>query len=190
MSFMDFIQTGIFATFLTLSVTVATCIIDGRHGYRKMKIEKFGDIYACLDGFAEKRAKIVSKCNKMASKLAEDLPEKWDKEANQKKLDKYQDIYHGINEMIEEYSKFLDLFLSFSYFLYRNKPIMPMIKAECWSFLSLYELLMTIDCGERAYKIKYSQIASLIQFIREEGKGEDKKRLREYLSRNQISEYD
>lgn len=189
MSFIDFIQTNIFVTILTLSITLATCIIDKIHSYRKMKIENFSDIYKCLDEFAKKRSKVLDRCKKIADELASALPEKWDEKSNSEYMKKYYNSYNGINEIIAEYSKVLDLFLSFSHFLYKNKPIIPIIKTECWSILSLYELLITMECNSGIYKIKYPQIVSLVQFIRLSGKKKDKKRLTEYLQRNQISEF-
>lgn len=190
MNFIDFIQTNIFVTALALLITLATCIISEVHGYRKMKIENFNDIYKCLDEFAKKRSKILDKCKKISEELAAALPEKWDGKTDNEYMKKYHNSYHGINEIVAEYSKVLDLFLSFSHFLYKNKPIIPIIKTECWSILSLYELLITMECNSGIYKIKYSQIVSLVQFICLSGKKNDKKRLTEYLQRNQISEFD
>lgn len=188
MSFISFIQTNIFATVLTLLVSVATCVISKKYGYRKMKIEKFENIYTCLEGFVNTRARIVDKCNKMANELADAIPEKWSKKINSEWMKKYQDTYSGINNIITEYSKFLDLFLSFSNLLYKNKPIIPVIMAECWSILNLYEQLIIMESNNNIYKIKYSQIVSLVQFIISNGKRKDKKKIHEFLVRNEIFE--
>ncbi len=188
MNFTSFIQTNIFATVLTLLVSLATCVISGKHAYDKMKIEKFENIYSCLESFANTRARILGQCNKIANELADNLPETWDKNAKKEWMKKYQDTYRGINSIITEYSKFLDLFLSFSYILYKNKPIYPIITAECWSILNLYEQLIVMESNNDIYKIKYSQIVSLVQFILLKGKRKDKKRMHEYLARNKIFE--
>ncbi|MCI9077891.1 MAG: hypothetical protein HFH68_03055 [Lachnospiraceae bacterium] len=187
MNLISFIQTNIFATILTLSVSIANCVITAKHGYRKTKVEKFKNIYTCLENFANTRAGIIDKCNKIADELADALPEKWNKKTSNEWMKKYQDTYNGINNIITEYSKFLDLFLPFSYFLYKNKPIFPVIITECWSILNLYEQLIIMQ-NNNIYKIKYSQIVSLVQFILLKGKRKDKKKIHEYLKRNQISE--
>ncbi len=188
MSFTSFIQTNIFATFLTLLVSVATYVISEKNGYRKMKIEKFENIYVCLEGFANTRARIIDKCNKIADELADALPEKWNKKTHSEWMKKYQNTYSGINNIITEYSKFLDLFLSFSNLLYKNKPIIPIIMAECWSILNLYEQLISMESNNNIYKIKYSQIVSLVQFILLTGKRKDRKKIHEFLVRNGIFE--
>ena len=107
MNFIDFIQTNIFVTALTLLITLATCIISEVHGYRKMKIENFNDIYKCLDEFAKKRSKILDKCKKISEELAAALPEKWDGKTDNEYMKKYHNSYHGINEIVAEYSKVL-----------------------------------------------------------------------------------
>lgn len=190
MSFIDFIQTNIFVTILTLSITLATCIIDKVHSYRKMKIENFSDIYKCLDEFAKERSKVLDRCKKISDELAQSIPKEWNGKTQNEYMKKYDSSYNGINKIISEYSKILDFFLSFTHFLYNNKPIMPIIKTECWSILNLYELLITMECNTGMYQIKYSQIVSIVQFIRLSGKKEDKKRLMEYLKQNHISEFD
>ncbi|MCX4269170.1 MAG: hypothetical protein OSJ62_10995 [Lachnospiraceae bacterium] len=188
MSFTSFIQTNIFATVLTLLVSIAICVISEKNAYRKMKIEKFENIYTCLERFAKTRAIILDKCNKIANELADALPEEWNKKTRNEWMEKYQDTYSGINNIITEYSEFLDLFLSFSYLLYKNKPILPVVMAECWSILNLYEQLIVMENNNNIYKIKYSQIVSLVQFILLTGKRKDRKKIHEYLVRNKIYE--
>ena len=189
MNSVDLVQTSILSTVLTLLVTLATCIISKVTGYRKIKIENFRLLYKCLVDLTDRRAKIVDRCNGLSKELADSLPEKWNKESNSEMIKKYKSTYSGINEIIAEYSKFLDLFLSFSHFLYKNKPIMPIIKADCWSILSLYEKITAFKFEQVDYVISYSQIASLTEFIRTAGNRADKKMLRRYMERNKICEF-
>lgn len=191
MSFEELVNSGIFATILTALVTAGTCVFSEVYGYRKLKTEKFGEIYKCLDEFIEKRTEIVGKCNQMSQQLADVLPDKWDMKNKKKYNEMYIIIYQKTNEIIAEYSKFLDLFISFSCYLFKNKAIKPVIKADCWSFLNLYEQVIGIQKNlSEPYKMKYAQIASLVETIRLSGKWKDRKKLCEYLERNHVSEYE
>lgn len=181
----DFVQTGIFTAILTTCVTLATCIISMVQGYKKMKIENFDKIYNSLTNFTEKRAKIVNKCNKLVKELANALPEKVQKKSEEE-LEKLCYItYGGINELLTEYSKCLELIMSFSHYLYKDKPITSIVTAECWSILYLYEDFVAIN-NRGEYSIKYAQIITLVQFIRTYGRWKDKKQLRKYLRENKV----
>lgn len=174
----DFVQTNILATVLTLLVTLAVCVISKITGYRKIKIENFKLLYKCLADLASKRAEIITRCNTLASDLADNLPENWNKVSNSEMGKKYKDTCSGINKIASEYSIFLDFFLSFSHFLYKNKPIIPIIKADCWAILRLFAIIND--------KINYSQIASLAEFIRLYGNRTERKALREFIEKNNI----
>ncbi len=189
MSFEELINSGIFVSILTVLATCATCVISESYGYRKLKTEKFSDIYDCLNQFIEERARIVGMCNQMSHELAAIIPEKPDNKTEKKYREMYDKIYNGMNEMIAEYSKFLDLFMSFSFYMFKNKAIRPVIKAECWSFLNLYEQVIEIqgDISE-PYGIEYAQIASLAQMIRLSGKWKDRRMLNKYLKRYHVTE--
>lgn len=189
MNNVDFVQTSILATVLTLLVTLATCIISKVTGYRKIKIENFRLLYKCLVDLTNRRAEIIDRCNALSKELADSLPEKWNKESSSEMIKKYKSTYSGINEIIAEYSMFLDFFLSFSHFLYKDKPIIPIIKADCWSILSLHEKITAFKFEQVDYCISYSQIASLTEFIRIAGNRTDKKMLRRYMKRNKICEF-
>ncbi len=186
MSFVDFIQTGILTAFLTACVTLATCIISEVQGYKKMKIENFEKIYNSLTNFTEKRAKIVDECNKLVKELADALPEKVQRKSEKEWKYLCYITYSGINELLTEYSKCLEFIMSFSHYLYKNKPITPIVIAECWSILYLYEVFVAIDSMDE-YSIKYAQIVTLVQFIRTYGRWGDKKHLRKYLKENKVS---
>ena len=188
MSLIEFIQTNLLAAFLTAFVTIATCIISTVQGYRKMKIENFDKIYNSLIDFTEKRVSILDKCNSLTKEIADALPDGVQEISNKKLKMLYYNTYYGINELITEYSKCLEFFLSFSRYLYKNKPIAPIVITECWTILGLYEKLITINVMEE-YTIKYAQIVTLVQFIRINGKRKDNKQLNEYLKRNNISVY-
>ena len=188
MNFTELIHTGILATILTTCVTFATCIISSVQGYKKMKIDNFDKIYNSLINFTEKRATILDKCNSLTKEIADALPDEVQEISNKKLKTLYYNTYYGINELITEYSKCLELFLSFSHYLYKNKPIAPIVITECWTILGLYEKLITINVMEE-YTIKYAQIVTLVQFIRINGKRKDNKQLNEYLKRNNISVY-
>lgn len=79
--------------------------------------------------------------------------------------------------------------MSFSFYMFKNKAIRPVIKAECWSFLNLYEQVIEIqgDISE-PYGIEYAQIASLAQMIRLSGKWKDRRMLNKYLKRYHVTE--
>lgn len=188
MNISELVQSSIFATVLTLLVTVATCVITQLYGYKKMKIERFREIYECLEKFSEKRAEIVEKCNQMSYSLEASMPEQWNKKAEKKRAEYYMHLYQRMNEMLAEYSGFLEHFLSFSHFLYKNKPVLPVVKAECWYFLDIYERIAHIESGlQEACGIEYTQIAAFVQFIRLTGKRKDRKKLKEYFRRNHIN---
>ena len=178
----DFIQTNILATVLTLLVTLATCIISKETGHRKIKIENFKLLYKYLADMTSKRAEIIEKCNTLANNLADDLPENCNKVSNSEMQKIYRDTCAGINKIASEYSIFLDFFLSFSYFLYKNKPIIPIIKADCWAILRLFGIINDM----KEYRINYSQIASLAEFIRLYGNRTERKALREYMEKNKV----
>lgn len=186
MSLGEFIQTGILGAFMTACVTVATCFISGVIGYKKMKVENFDKIYNSLTDFAEKREEAVDKCNKLVQELADQLPDTPQEMEREEWEGKCHLIYCGIKEMLTEYSKCLELLLSFSYCLYKNKPISPIVTAECWSMLDLYENFIAIDDMNR-YGIKYTQIVVLVQFIKLKGTWKDKIRLKGYLKRNGLA---
>lgn len=184
MSLVELIQSGVFATFLTACVTIATVFLNEVMGYKKMKVENFDKISNSLIDFTEKRAEVVDKCNKLIQKLTDSLPEKSDKISEKEWRKIYHHTYRGINELLTEYSKYLELLLSFSFCLYKNKPISPIVMAECWSFLNLYEKFVN-DVDE--YNIKYVQIAALVQFVKVKGNWKDKRRINKYLKRNKLS---
>lgn len=187
MKWLDFIQTSIFATILTLFVTLATCVIGKVQGYMKMKLEHFETIYHCLEDFTKKRAKILDRCNQTIEELSEILSDFDDKDSEKDFLNKYHCIYHGMNQMIAEYSKCLEFYMAMSHFLYRYKSVRPIIKAECWNLLNVYEKL--VEAGkEYHYKIQYAQIVDLAVFIRSTGRWRDKKALNKYMKKNQIYE--
>lgn len=189
MNCMEFLQTNIFATLLTVLVTVGTSVISEIHGHHKMKIENFDKIFACIEGLNKSRAEILDKCNKELRSIGEEIPEreKWEGMSGAKQLKKYDNTYQRLNDIISEYSKFLEFFLSFSHYLYKNKPLIPIIRADCWSLLNIYE--QVVQKGhEQGYVIKFSQIASLVQFIRLMGKRAEKKEIKNYLKRNHVAE--
>lgn len=187
MNIADLVESSIFATVLTLLVTGATCLITELYGYKKMKIERFGEIYECLEKFSEKRAEIVGKCNQISNSVEANVPEKSNKKTAKKQAKYYMDLYRGMNEMLVEYSKFLEHFLSFSHFLYKNKPVMPVVKAECWYFLDIYERIVRIESGiQEACGIEYTQIAAFVQFIHLKGRWKDRRKLKKYFKRNHI----
>lgn len=180
----DFVQTNILATVLTLLVTLSTCVISKITGYRKIKIENFELLYKCLTDLASKRSEIIAKCNTLANDLADNLPENWNKVSNSEMEKRYRDICSGINKIASKYSNYLDFFLSFSHFLYKNKPLIPIIKADCWAILRLFEIVN----DKKEYRINYSQIASLAEFIRLYGNRTERKVLRVYMEKNKICE--
>lgn len=179
----DFVQTNVLATVLTLLVTLATCVISKITEYRKIKIENFELLYKCLTDLASKRAEIIAKCNTLASDLANNLPENWNNVSNYEMEKSYRNTCSGINKIASEYSNFLDFFLSFSHLLYKNKPIIPIIKADCWAILRLFEIVN----DKKEYSINYSQIASLAEFILLYGNRTERKVLRIYMEKNKIS---
>lgn len=185
MNFIGLIQTGILTTFVTACVTIATCIISTVQGYKKMKTENFDKIYTSLVNFTEKRAEILDKCNGLVCNIADSFPERVQRLSEQKWEKVCCNAYHRMNELLTEYSKCLELFLSFSHFLYRDKPIAPIIVSECWAFLTIYEDMVNMFDKEE-YRIMYEQIVTLIQFIRLNGKWKDKRRLHGYLKRNHV----
>lgn len=185
MNLEQLIQTGIAGVFLTGCVTTATCFISGFIGYKKIKVEHFDKIYKSLIDFTEKRAEVVDKCNALIQKLADPLPDMIQNISEDEWKKMYNNTYQGINVLLTEYSKCLELLLSFSYCLYKNKPIHPIVTAECWSFLDLYEKF--VDMGDMdEYRIQYAQIAALVQFIRIKGHWRDRRRLHKYLKRNRL----
>lgn len=182
MKWIDFIQTGIFTTLITIFITIATCIISAVHEHKKMKIDNFDKIYGCIVDFTQKRAEILEKCNGLIKAIAENIP-KDEKEIHENQWENlFRDTYDGINKLLSEYSKCLEMFLSFSHYLYRNKPIAPIVIAECWSLLNLYAQFVSIQT-DNGYDIRYEQIITLVQFIKVNGKRKDKKRLRLFLNR-------
>lgn len=185
MSFMKFIQTNIFATILTLLVTVATCVISRFQEYKKIKIENFDKIYDCLANFTEKRAETIDKCNEMMKRMADALPEKGERVSDEKWKKQYKKTYDDLNRVLTEYSKHLELFMPFSGFLYKSRPVMRIVTAECWSVLKLYEQLVELD-DTKEYRIHYGQIVTLVQFIRMNGSHREKKRLHRYLKSNSV----
>lgn len=188
MNLPDFIQTGVFTAILTACVTLATCIISNVQGSRKIKTENFDKIYNSLADITEKRAEIVDKCNELIKELADALPEKIQKKSKKEWANLCCITYGGINELLTEYSRCLEFIMSFSYFLYKDKPILPVITAECWSVLYLYEDFISINDMDE-YSIKYTQIVSLVQFIKTYGRWGDKRQLRKYLKDNKVSCY-
>ncbi len=188
MNWIDFIQTGIFTASLTAFVTIATCIISEVQGYKKMKIENFDKIYNSLTEFTEKRTEIVDKCNKLVKELADNLPEKVQNKTEKEWKKLCYDTYSGINKLLTEYSKCLELIMSFSHYLYKSKPIAPIVIAECWSILYLYKGFVNINNLDE-YSIKYAQIITLVQFIKMYGRWNDKRQLHKYLRQNKVSCY-
>lgn len=186
MSLAELIQSGVFATFLTACITIATVFLNEVMGYKKMKVENFDKISNSLIDFTEKRSEVVDKCNKMIRDLMALLPEEPIKMSEKEWRKKCYYIYRGINEILIEYSKCLELLLSFSFCLYKNKPISPIVTAECWSFLNLYEKFVDMSNMDE-YKIRYAQIAALVQFIKVKGSWRDKIRIHKYLKRNKLS---
>ena len=138
MNWVEFIQSSVFATILTLSVSIVTCVINRVQGYKKMKLEHFETIYNCLELFAEKRAEVTDKCSELSREMGEKYPD-GNKVSEKTFLKWYDNLYCGMNRMIAEYSKCLELYLSISHFLYKYKSLKPIIKAECWEFLKVYE---------------------------------------------------
>ena len=163
MNLPDFIQTGVFTAILTACVTLATCIISNVQGNRKIKTENFDKIYTSLVDITEKRAEIVDKCNELIKELAAALPEKIQKKSKKELAKLCYITYDGINELLTEYSRCLEFIMSFSYYLYKDKPIIPVIIAECWSVLYLYADFLSINNLDE-YRIKYTQIVTLVQF--------------------------
>lgn len=182
MSWIEFLQTNVFTVILTSCVTLATCFISTVQGNRKMKVENFDKIYNSLTDFTEKRAKIIDQCNRLVKELAEALPDKVQKKSGKELKELCDRTYGGINELLTEYSKCLEFLMSFSYYLYQNKPVAPIIIAESWSILHLYEEFVTIKNGD-GYRIQYVQIVTLVQFIKKYGKRRDKRQLRRYLKK-------
>ena len=172
---------------MTACVTIATCIINNFQGYKNIKIENFDKIYTCLTDITEKRAEIVDKCNRLIKELADALPEKIQKKSEKEWTKLCSITYNGINELLTEYSRCLEFIMSFSYYLYKDKPITPVIIAECWSVLHLYEYFMSINNIDE-YKIKYTQIVTLVQFIKTYGRWKDKKQVRKYLKENRVTD--
>lgn len=186
MNLEQLIQTGIAGAFLTACVTIATCIISEVIGYKKMKAEHFDKIYKSLIDFTEKRAEVVDKSNDLIQKLADSLPDTIQNISKVEWKEMYNNTYQGINVLLKEYSKCLELMLSFSYCLYKNKPLHPIVTAECWSILDLYEKF--VDMGDTdGYRIQYAQIVALVQFIRIKGCWKDRRQLHKYLKRNRVS---
>lgn len=185
MNIENFIQTSGFATILTVLVTVATCIISTLQANKKMKIDNYDRIYNCLVNLTEKRADIVDKCNVLIKELSDALPNSVHKISDRDWKRQCCDTYDGFNKLLTEYSKYLELFMSFSYFLYKNKPMLPVILSECWALLNLYEKFINI-CNENEYKIRYEQIVTCVQYIKINGRKKEKKYLNEYLKRNQV----
>lgn len=187
MSWVEFIQSSIFATILTLSVSIVTCVINRVQGYKKMKLEHFEAIYNCLELFTIKRAEVTGKCSELSKEIGEKYPD-GDKVSEKNFLKWYDSLYCGINEMIAEYSICLELYLSISHFLYKYKSLRPIIKVECWELLRLYEGILEIG-KKYHYNIRYAQIVDLVQFIKITGTWKDKKALRKYLNEHQIVEF-
>ncbi len=185
MSWIDFLQTSAFSVILTSCVTLATYFISTVQGNRKMKVENFDRIYNSLTDFTEKRAVIINQCNQLVKDLAETLPDKVQKKSEKEWKKLCNRTYGGINELLTEYSKCLEFMMSFSYYLYKNKPIVPIVKAECWSILYLYEKFVTIE-NEDEYHIRYVQIVTLAQFIKKYGSWRDKRQLHRYLKENKV----
>lgn len=185
MSWIDFLQTSAFSVILTSCVTLATYFISTVQGNRKMKVENFDRIYNSLTDFTEKRAVIIDECNQLMKDLAETLPGKVQKKSEKEWKKICDRTYGGINELLTEYSKCLEFMMSFSYYLYKNKPIVPIVKAECWSILYLYEKFVTIE-NEDEYRIRHVQIVTLAQFIKKYGSWRDKRQLRRYLKENNV----
>lgn len=184
----DVIQSSIFATILTLCVTFATCIIGEVQGYRKMKLEHFDTIYHCLEDFTKKRAKILDKCSQKSEELSEILPDLNDKYSKKDFIARYHLIYRGMNQIITEYSNCLEFYLAVSHFLYKYKSLRPIMKAECWNILKIYEKV--VEAGkEDYYHIQYSQIVNLVEVIRITGNFRDKKALKKYLKDNQVNKF-
>ena len=106
-----------------------------------MKIENSDKIFTCIEELNKSRAEILDRCNKELRSIGDNLPEqeKWEGMSGAKQLKRYDNIYQRLNDIIAEYSKFLELFLSFNYYLYKNKPLIPIIRADCWALLSVYE---------------------------------------------------
>lgn len=185
MSWIEFLQTNVFTVILTSCVTLATYFISTIQGNRKMKIENFDKIYNSLTDFTEKRAEIIDECNQLLKELAESLPNKVQKKSEKEWKKLCDRTYDGINELLTEYSKCLEFMMSFSYYLYKNKPVEPIVTAECWSVLYLYEKFVNIK-NENKYPIQYVQIITLVQFIKNNGRWRDKRQLRRYLKENKV----
>ncbi len=185
MSWIDFLQTNVFTVILTSCVTLATYFISTVQGNRKMKVENFESIYNALTDFTEKRAEIIDHCNQVVKELAEAMPDEVQKKSDKEWKKLCDHTYGGINELLTEYSKCLEFMMSFSYYLYKNKPVAPIVTAECWSILYLYENFVTIENGNE-YRIRYVQIVTLVQFIRKYGSWRDKKQLHKYLKENKV----
>lgn len=184
----DYIQPSIFATYLTLCVTLATCIIGEVQGYRKMKLEHFDSIYHCLEDFTKKRAKIIDKCNQKSEELSEILPDLNDKYSKKDFMAQYYRIYHGMNQIITEYSNCLEFYLAVSHFMYKYKSLRPIMKAECWSILKVYERV--VEAGKKDhYHIQYAQIVNLVEFMHITGNFREKKALNKYLKNNQVKKF-
>ncbi len=178
MNWTEVIQSSIFATILTLVVSIATCVISKVQGYKKMKLQHFKTIYNCLEHFTETRAAVLDECNKMAGELAENLPDVEDKQF----VKRYDELYCGINIMISKYSKCLELYLAMSHFLYQYKSLRPIIRAECWELLRIYGVV--VEYGKDSnYKIEYAQIVGLVQMIKNTGTWRDRVALYRYLKK-------
>ena len=183
MSWTEFFQSSMFAAVLTALVSVATCIISKVQGYKKMKLQHFETIYSCLERFTKTRIEVLEGCNKTARELADKIPD-----ANDKKfLKRYDDLYCGMNDMISEYSKCLEFYMSISHFLYKYRSLRPINKAECWELMRAYEKV--VEYGENYhYEIRYAQIIDLVQVIKMTGTLRDRIVLHKYLKKHRILE--
>lgn len=188
MSWVEFLQSSAFAAILTFLISIATCVISEAQGYRKMKLQYFNDIYSCLEQFTKNRTEVIDKCNEMSKELAEKFPNADDTKSEKSFLKRYDNLYCGMNKMISEYSKCLELYLSMSYFLNKDKSLKPIVKAECWNFLNVYGKLI-VEGEKLQYKIHYAQIVNLVQFIKIAGTWRDRKALRKYLKKYHIFEF-
>ena len=186
MNWTEFIQSSVFATILTVVVSIATCVVSEVQGYRKMKLQHFEVVYHCLEDFTKKRADVIDKCNGIARELAGKMPDTGDK-TSKSFAKQYDNLYSGINKMISEYSKCVEFYLSISHFMYKYKSLRPIIKAECWELLRVYGNVIE-EGKDLYYRIQYTQIVDLVEFIKIAGNRNDKKALREYLEKYEISE--
>lgn len=183
----ELIQTAGFAAILTAFVTVATCVITEFYGARKLKIEKFNEIYDCLQKFSKQKSKVMRRCNSLIEAAAWRIPEDmWIRERTDD-IQIYRRTYHDFHLFLREYSGYLELLLSFYRFLYKDKGNIPATREECWTILELYAALAGIDYPEaEECKLEYVQIVSLIQFIKLHSGFFGRMRIYQYFKKNHV----